>query len=179
MILEVVGPRVPDREQKFEALTRDYAKVMGSAIRRVCGQRHSALVPDVEQEVRLALWKRLESGNEIRYPTSYLYKVALTTALAMVRKLEPEDSSLDEAMEKGSEPRANSGHELDEAERAVLIQQALESLESDHERALRAWLAGFNHVEVADLYGWTESVARHRIYRGLDRLRQRAEEQQD
>jgi hypothetical protein len=32
-------------------------------------------------------------------------------------------------------------------------------------------LSGFNHVEVAALHGWTESVARHRIYRGLRSLR--------
>ena len=36
---------------------------------------------------------------------------------------------------------------------------------------MRAYLAGFNHREVARLFGWTESVARHRIYRSIDELK--------
>ncbi|MGH9382487.1 MAG: RNA polymerase sigma factor [Thermoanaerobaculia bacterium] len=162
---------MPNRDQQFDELTRDYAALMASAIRRVCGRRHGGLVPDVTQEVHLALWKRLEGGNEIRHPASYVYKVALTTALAMVRKLEPEAASLDEAMEQGSEPRSEGDAELQPAEQGLLIRQALETLEADQAQALRAWLAGFNHLEVAELFGWTESVARHRIYRGMERLR--------
>lgn len=38
---------------------------------------------------------------------------------------------------------------------------------------MRAHLAGFSHVEIASLYGWTESVARHRIYRAIDALKER------
>lgn len=168
---------VPDRDQRFEELTREYAALMASAIRRVCGRRHGALIPDVQQEVHLALWKRLEGGNEIRHPASYLYKVALTTALAMVRKLDPQAASLDEAMEQGPRPRPQGDAQLEPAELSLLIRQALETLELGQARALRAWLAGFNHVEVAELFGWTESVARHRIYRGLERLRMTLGEQ--
>jgi RNA polymerase sigma factor (sigma-70 family) len=160
-----------DSNPRFVELTRDYAALMAAAIRRVCGRRHGALVPDVTQEVHLALWKRLASGNEIRHPASYLYKVALTTALAMVRRLEPEAASLEEAREPRSEPLARDGVTLEPAEQALLIRQVLETLEAEQAGALRAWLAGFNHVEVAALFGWTESVARHRIYRGLERLR--------
>jgi DNA-directed RNA polymerase specialized sigma24 family protein len=89
----------------------------------------------------------------------------------MVRKLGPEAASLDEIMEQGSEPRLGKSAELEPAEQALLIRQALETLEAGQAAALRAWLAGFSHVEVAELHGWTESVARHRIYRGLERLR--------
>ncbi len=162
---------MPDGDRQFDELTREHATLMAAAIRRVCSRRHSALVPDVEQEVRLALWKRLASGNEIRHPASYIYKVALTTALAMVRKLAPEAASLDEVLERGTEPGPRGEVELEPAELALLIEEALESLETHQAQALRAWLAGFNHLEVAELFGWTESVARHRIYRGMERLR--------
>ncbi|MGH9380994.1 MAG: hypothetical protein ACRD2Z_10330 [Thermoanaerobaculia bacterium] len=49
---------MPDRDQHFDELTRDYAALMASAIRRVCGRRHGALVADVTQEVHLALRDR-------------------------------------------------------------------------------------------------------------------------
>jgi RNA polymerase sigma factor (sigma-70 family) len=153
----------------FEALVRRYSRLMASAIRRVCGRRHSALVPDVEQEVHLALWKRLGSGKEISHPASYVYRVALLTALAVVRRQSDDALSLDDPA-FGDPPVPVPG-DLQPAERARVIGEVLERLEPDEARALRAYLAGFNHVEVARLYGWGESVARHRIYRTLERLR--------
>ncbi len=165
-----MGSRVASQTREFERLIREHARLMAAAIRRVCGRRHGALVPDVEQEVHLALWKRLQAGNEIAHPTSYLYKMALTTALAMVRKLRPElDVEAAEAVAVGG----HQAFDLEPVERSHLLAEALATLEADEARALRAYLAGFNHKEVARLYGWTESVARHRIYRSMEALRQR------
>lgn len=166
------GPR-----KLFEKLVRQHARRMASAIRRVCGRRHRALVADVEQEVHLALWKRLQSGKTIEYPASYLYKVALTTALAVVRRIErevPMAEREDEAVD-GHNPGPQAPG-LSMAERSAILSETLERLEPDEARALRGYLAGFNHAEVAELYGWSESVARHRIYRTLERLRAEAAE---
>ncbi len=158
------------REERFAALTQDYARVVASAIRRVCSRRHRALIPDIEQEVRLALWKRLEGGKEIEHPASYLYKAALTTALSVVRKHAPETMPIeDDDLPRGTEAPGD----LLPAERARLLGEALERLPLDQSRAVRAHLAGFSHVEVAGLFGWSESVARHRIYRGIEALKER------
>lgn len=150
------------RQQEFERLVAHHSKVMSAAVRRVCGRRHRALIPDIEQEIYLALWKRLEGGNEIRHPTSYLYKMALTTALALVRRTQITSPKVEE------EPAAAP----ENPDRGRLIEQVLATLEPDQSRALRAYLAGFNHREVARLFGWTESVARHRIYRSIEVLKQ-------
>jgi RNA polymerase sigma-70 factor (ECF subfamily) len=163
------------RTQDFEALVRDHARIMSAAIRRVCGRRHGSLIPDVEQEVRLALWKRLQGGNEIRHPASYLYKVALTTALAVLRG-QRNEQPLGE-VEEQMQSRAADSSILDDgllpAERSQLLHEALGQLDGDRERAMRAYLAGFNHREVARLFGWSESVARHRIYRSIDELKRK------
>jgi RNA polymerase sigma factor (sigma-70 family) len=149
---------------------RTHARVMAAAIRRVCGRRHGALMPDVQQEVYLALWQRLQCGKEIDHPISYLYKVALTTALAMVRRLNPGRGA--EALEQDEGAGLQDpGPGLFPMERARLIEEVLAALPADEARALRAWLAGYNHEEVSRLFGWSVSIARHRIYRGMERLR--------
>jgi RNA polymerase sigma factor (sigma-70 family) len=158
----------------FESLVRDHARLMASAIRRVCGRRHEALIPDVEQEVHLALWKRLGSGKTIDHPRSYVYKVALTTALAVLRRHQPEEAVEDERLMHEIDTRDAAAAGMSPAERRVVIDQALATLPDDQGRALRAYLAGFNHSEVAELFGWTPSVARHRIYRGLEALQETA-----
>ena len=163
-------------EKRFEELVRDHARVMAAAIRRVCGRRYRSLVADVEQEVYLALWKRLQGGNEITYPVSYLYKMALTTALAVIRKLEREAPLLAEDPPP-SVPESAAFGDLLPVERSRLLDQVLAQLDADQARAMRGYLAGFNHKEVASLYGWSESVARHRIYRGIERLKARMREE--
>jgi RNA polymerase sigma factor (sigma-70 family) len=165
------------RSSDFEFLVREHARVMASAVRRVCGPRHRDLVEDVEQEVYLALWKRLERGKPIEHPISYLYKMALTTALAVVRRqrttlsFEERDPLEAAGAQEGADP-----HALQPVERHRLIDELVESLRPEEARALRAWLAGFGHREIAELYGWSESVARHRVYRSLERLRSEEDE---
>jgi RNA polymerase sigma factor (sigma-70 family) len=164
---------------QFDALIRQHARVIGGAIRRACGSAYRRLVPDVEQDVYLAMWRVLESGKKISHPASYLYKVALRAALSAIRKhaseTPTEDTEIQAVAERGHQtpPEADS---LLAAERAQWLVQALEALPPDHARAVRAYLGGFNHSEVAALYGWTEAVARHRIYRGIQSLKEKMSE---
>jgi RNA polymerase sigma-70 factor (ECF subfamily) len=156
--------------EEFERLVEKYSRVMSGAIRRVCGRRRS-LIPDVEQEVRLALWKHLERGKTIEHPVSYLHKMALTTALAVLRREPSEEAGVEvERVDPGASAPDGPGRLLP-AEKAALLEQVLGRLPKEEARALRAYLAGFNHQEVAALFGWTEATARHRIYRGLEALR--------
>lgn len=157
-------------EQKFLQLIEKHARIVSAAIRRVCGRRYGVFGPDIEQDVRAALWQRLQHGKEIEHPVSYLYKMALTTALETLRR-NPEVDELDENRTP-REPATVAGTlSLLPEERAVLLGQLLAQLPIDEARAVRAHLAGFNHTEVAGLYGWTSSVARHRIYRGIEALK--------
>ena len=55
-------------QEEFLALTRQYRGVIVSAIRRVCGAASPTMLPDVEQEVYLALWQRWNDGHRIDYP---------------------------------------------------------------------------------------------------------------
>ena len=169
--MEPFGEKQPvsSGRDRFDALLREHARVVSSAIRRVCGRRHGALVPDIEQEVSLALWKRLDRGKEIEHPVSYLYKMALTTALAVVRRHAPAAEIPTGAGETGDPTGEFFG--LAGPEQGRLLAESLERLPPDQSRAVRAYLAGFNHEEVARLFGWTPSAARHHIYRGLERLR--------
>lgn len=155
-------------QEEFSFLIDRHARVISGAIRRVCSRRHRGLIPDVEQDVRAALWKRIQSGKEIEHPVSYLYKVALTTALAAIRRFPTSPEPEPEEAAAGSAPPFLG---LLPAEQSRLLTEALSGLSAEEGRAVRAHLAGFNHEDVAGLYGWTPSTARHRIYRGLDKVR--------
>ncbi len=151
------------QHEAFLAFTQTYARVMASAIRRVCGSTGHPLYADVQQEVYLALWQHWQSGNGIDHPVSYLYKVALRIAWSVMRTYASADVEID-----GDEAAAAGGSL---SERAVWLSELFEHLPDEQVRAIRAYLAGFTQTEIAALYGWSPSVARHRVYRGLESLR--------
>lgn len=132
-------------EDEFAALLSNHARVIASAIRRVCSRRHRSLIPDIEQEVRAALWKFLGRGKEIEHPVSYLYKVALTTALGVVRRHEGEWQMTDQDVEERGDTAPQAFLGLLPAEQTRLLREILDRLPLEESRAIRAYLAGFNH----------------------------------
>ena len=157
------------QEQELERLITRYAGLISDAIRRVCARHYGFVVPDVRQEVHLALWRQLEAGNNPQREASYVYKVALTTALREVRRIQRErDISAEKALL--NERLAESGSPENDVERAALLEAALETIDGRQRRAVKAYLSGFNHTEVAELLGISVSQARHAIYRGSERL---------
>jgi RNA polymerase sigma factor (sigma-70 family) len=158
-------------QEEFLAFTQQYRGIIVSAIRRVCGAASHSLLPDVEQEVYLALWQRWTKGTCIDYPVSYLYKVAMRTALKVMRTYGAPD--VEESTAEGY-PITEPGLTIDgfsSAERTCMLAELLEQLPVEQARAVRAYLAGFSHTEAATLYGWSAAVARHRIYRGIQALK--------
>jgi DNA-directed RNA polymerase specialized sigma24 family protein len=158
-------------QEEFLAFIQPYKGIITSAIRRGCGAAYLSLHPDVEQEVYLALWQRWQDGPRLDYPVSYLYKVALRTALAMACTNTPQNVEMHTAARCPHEGQGTSIEALSLAERTYLLAKLLDQLPLEQARAVRAYLAGFTATEVAHLYGWSPSVARHRIYRGLQSLR--------
>jgi RNA polymerase sigma factor (sigma-70 family) len=158
-------------QEEFLAFIQPYKGIITSAIRRGCGTAYPWLHPDVEQEVYLALWQRWQDDLRLDYPMSYLYKVALRTALAMLRTNTPQNLETHTAARRPYATQGTAIEELSLTERTCLLTALLDQLPLEQARAVRAYLAGFTATEVARLYGWSPSVARHRIYRGLQSLR--------
>jgi RNA polymerase sigma factor (sigma-70 family) len=158
-------------QEEFLAFTRQYRGVIISAIRRVCGDAAPTVLPDVEQEVYLALWQRWNDGQRIDYPVSYLYKVAVRTARMVIRTDKAPDTEVSAARTHLPQAQPLAVEDLSSAERACVLTELLAQLPTEQERALRTYLAGFSHTETAALYGWSEAVARHRVYRGIQALK--------
>jgi RNA polymerase sigma factor (sigma-70 family) len=156
---------------EFLAFTQQYRGIIVSAIRRICGASSHSLLPDIEQEVYLALWQRWKDGIRIDYPISYLYKVALRTTLVVMRTFRAPDLEGNTTQRRSPTAQGHTIEDLSSAERACLLAELLDHLPPEQARAVRAYLAGFSHAETATLYGWSAAVARHRIYRGMHALK--------
>jgi len=154
-------------DHEFETLMRTHAHNISYALRQVLRSRHANLIPDAEQEIYLAIWKQLEKGNKIDHPSSYIYRVALRVGLNLKKKAAEEIEMSAETLEaiQDHTPSEPGFHRVD------LLKKALAGLPRDSEKAIRAYLMGYDFREVATLFSWTDSVARHRIYRGIKKLK--------
>jgi len=152
------------------------AEVSGS-VRPVLARKFPSLTlnerEDIEQEVRLKLWKILRSGKKIDHWESYLWKVVYTTALDL---LEPRWNEIpfDEAFgqKKASfEPRT----EIDRihVDRLIDLRRRLESLSPKRKTVLQLHLAGLNLDQTAAHLGWSRPKVRHLFYRALEDLKKK------
>jgi RNA polymerase sigma-70 factor (ECF subfamily) len=151
---------------------------------RYIGVQHGLMGSDVEdliQEVRLRLWKALESGEKIlSAPASYIHRTAVSAALDVLRRRRarretPARLSRPSGLAMlGESPGADSRLEAIELQES--IGRAVEMLIPARRSVVRMYLAGYDREEIADLLGWTEPKTRNLLYRGLGDLREKLTE---
>ena len=155
----------------FEKMVRTYARLVRSAVASVGGRRVAELAEDVEQRVFLQLWRQVENEQEIRHPSSYIYRAAVRETVRLLnRELELEKRREDIGTPPGSAPEEpHAALEANELRRRIA--QALAGLSPRRQRAIRAHLAGYTVSEIMGLYGWSYNRARNLIARGKADLR--------
>ena len=175
-----------EAEQQLRRLLEEYGGWLRSAVRRLCPRDMGISPEDVEQEVRVRLWKALESGRKVEHPPSYLYKVASSVTIDAMRAVRSRRERLVRAPSAGDDPEEpdeplgrqpspGPSPELEAQRRQMLdaARRVIGDLPEGRRRAVGLYLQGFKIQEIADLAGWTEPKARNLLYRGLATLRER------
>jgi RNA polymerase sigma factor (sigma-70 family) len=152
-------------------LARRYARLIRSAVARVSGPGAARIGDDVEQRVLIRLCRQLEGEQDIRHPSSYVYRAAVRETVRVLRGEERAErgrkaaAALPPAGEPGPE-RALAWREL-----RSQVAVALATLSADRRRAARAHLAGFEVKEIMAMHDWSYNRARNLIARGMADLR--------
>ncbi|MCX7556349.1 RNA polymerase sigma factor [Xanthomonadaceae bacterium JHOS43] len=135
---------------------------------------------DVEQEVRIRLWKAIERDPNAELPASYIQRVVATTIVdavrrAQVRAAEPLPEEDEDGYELGN---TLPGPDAVAADRRKVeeVARCIEQIPPRRRRPLQLYLQGFGLQETADLSGLTLDAARKLIYRGLDEVKARMRE---
>lgn len=148
-------------------------------VKSVGARRHlvDADLDEVLQEVRIRLWQAESAGKDLQeLGSSYLYHVATTAALDILRRRRARAADRTDAVDDHAEVLAahSSPHDDVEArELAAQIDAALETLPPDRRVAVRLHLAGYDRNDIARSLGWSEARTRNLVYRGLEDVRQR------
>jgi RNA polymerase sigma factor (sigma-70 family) len=169
---------VPNVDARFEALMVQYDRLIRSIVARVgrrmgFGRDSFLLREDIEQEVRLDLWKQVARGQMIEFPATYIYKATIRETLRALRRQAARamdsidgDGVADTLREPGDPLQL-----LMAKEKMAIISLGLRALAPDRQNAVRAHLAGFQFQEIMLRFGWSYQRARNLIARGMADLR--------
>jgi RNA polymerase sigma-70 factor (ECF subfamily) len=131
---------------------------------------------EMEQEVRLRLWRALATSDRIMTAkTSYIYQTAMSATLDLIRRRRArpeEDLEVAEAPAAAAAPGEPGPDALyEQSELGARIDRAVDELDEPRDVVVRLHLSGYHREEIAQLLGWTEPKVRNLLYRGLEDLR--------
>jgi RNA polymerase sigma factor (sigma-70 family) len=163
-------PRLDELLRRFAARVR--AQIESNRL-----IQHGIDPDDVEQEVRIRLWKALERDPNADFPASYIQKVVVTVMVDALRRAQarPAESLPDEAEGEAELPDVGvrPDRSATDAQQIARLGECMAALTPRRRRSLQLYLQGYALQEVADLNGLTLDAARKLVYRGLDEVKQR------
>lgn len=119
---------------------------------------------DLAQEIRVRLWQAFPSYDSQRSFSTWMYRVALNTALTYVHRKPQATLTIDEQSEVGI-----AGNE--QTESRFLIESILRSLDALNRALLILHLEGLSYAEIGETLGLTESNVGAKLSRLKERLR--------
>lgn len=133
---------------------------------------------DIEQEVRIRLWKALEREKNPALPASYIQRVVVTTVIDALRRSKPDQTIAlpEEGQEAGIEAlldRVGPVRSATDGQRMDMVRVAIEALPTRRRQPVRLALQGFTPEEIGELLDMTSTMAKNLMYRGLYELRDR------
>ena len=138
-------------------------------LRRICRvyAHDSAAREDLQQEILLQLWRSLPTFSGASSINTWLYRVALNTALSFARRAPARrEISLDDGqleVEDRSSPHA--ADQLDDASRLEQLEQAIARLGAVDRMLVTMYLDDRSYREIADVLGTSESNVGVRLHR--------------
>ena len=161
------------REQEFLTLVREN----DARLRRICRvyARDPESRKDLYQEIMFQLWRSLPTFTGASSIDTWMYRVALNTALAQARRLSGRtETTLDEEHHHGDELTSSLGTEaeLDLEDQSERLYTAIDELDRIDRMIVTMQLDGRSYREIAEVIGISEShvgVKLHRIRKVLAR----------
>ncbi len=168
----------PALRARLHQLLADY----GTKVRRLVeghglGQ-HGIDPADIEQEVRIRLWKALERDRNAAFHTSYIQRVVLSAVIDAIRAANsrPAESLPDEGEEGADvliEQRAGPERNAGGAQDFDRVVACLAELPERRREAVTLHLQGYTPREIGERSGTSEEAARKLLERGMQTLRER------
>lgn len=167
---------------RLEELFRAYGARVKGLLTTYGLDKHGIDPADVEQEVRIRLWKALERDRSGAFHASYVQRVVASTVIDALRRAEvraaeplPEEDD-DTPVDLGEGP-VGPERSAGDVERMQGIERCMNEIPERRRLPIALHLQGFSLQEIAELAGIASAeAARKLVSRGLEELKSRLRE---
>lgn len=162
----------------LKTLLAHHGKRLRVLIEVHCSRDQGLDADDIEQEVRIKLWKALESDKNLVAAASYIQKVVVTTVVDAVRRAQvrraeliedTDEAGFDPSVAGPLRPETQAGRD----QWSELLLRCIGELPERRQRPVQLALQGFTADEVARLTGVSVTAAQQLCYRGIEELKMR------
>ena len=138
----------PERERLFMDLFHQNR----SRIQRLCFAylNSTSDIDDLFQEIMTNLWNALPTFRGDSHPNTWLYRIAVNTALLYRRKRRPS-----EPLPEITDPGPSTHQHLEDAERLDALRRAIASLPDQDRLIITLLLESLSYREIAEVTGLT------------------------
>ncbi len=163
-------------DPELERLLIQFGSQVKALVANHCRAEQGVDADDVEQEVRIRLWKALERDRSASFTASYIQRVVISTVIDAVRRAvaRPADSLSDEAVALAAERQSDTPrpdvHAADVVE-VDGVMACIAALPIRRQRAVELDLLGFAQEEIGQMMGVSAESARKLISRGKVELK--------
>jgi RNA polymerase sigma factor (sigma-70 family) len=119
---------------------------------------------DLFQEIVYQLWRAYPGFREESKVSTWIYRIALNTAIALYRRPRPEIRSAEHLPEFPAEEQGQSENEM-------LMYRALRMLNDPEKAIISLYLEDYSYQEIAEITGISENYTGVRINRIKEKLK--------
>lgn len=169
------GGKKADHE-RLEALLDEHAERVRLVMLRYRLPQHGIDPDEIEQQVRIRLWKAVERDRSGAFGASYIQRIVASVAIdamrrARVRPSEPgaEDDEL--GMDRLDADSAQPDETASDEERVQILARCMDELPSRRRLPISLHLEGHSFREIGEMIEVSEEAARKLVSRGMKTLR--------
>lgn len=140
-------------------------------------------IEDIEQEIKIKIWKLLKKGKKVENLPSYIKRVAYSATVDELRKMRKQvptrqlqntaDRDALQELFSSKESSKSPQDGLEWEEMRMTIRALIDGLGEDRKNVLLLYTAGMSVEEICEFCRWDKIKVRHLLYRGISDLRQK------
>jgi len=177
-----------DIDSHLKHIVEKYSSLIRYVIAINLHKTDAVNLEDVEQEVKIKIWKFLKKGKKVDNLPSYIKRVAYTSTIDELRKMRKQNPAAEaEALsnmylisriKEFGNPENSPEIHIDGIEERESLKEMIDSLSENRKQVLRLYLTGMSIEEICEFFDWDKTKVRHLLYRGIDELKEKMKHRQ-